>query len=201
MGVCPAAYFTIFASALSAEKALCCTTTTVSLELREGAGYTLELPYLMQMNTTKTSLWDQVSQKKISSLYEKKCYSQEGEGGFHWYHLKSYLFAKTRVNVKIKIHFKAGTRQTRCVTLLHQSNYSSHMCFCYLSAHFVIWKYFTIGSKIKESIFFHGFFRKNRINHMCHFFHEHWVKITLESSKGGKAREFLLISAGALLDK
>ena len=55
VGVCPAAYFTIFASALSAEKALCCT-ATVSLELREGAGYTLELPYLMQMNTTKTSL-------------------------------------------------------------------------------------------------------------------------------------------------
>ena len=65
MGVCPAAYFTIFASALSAEKALCCT-TTVSLELREGAGYTLELPYLMQMNAGESlSALDQVSQKKI----------------------------------------------------------------------------------------------------------------------------------------
>ena len=34
----------------------------------------------------------------------------------------------------------------------------------------VICKYCTNGSKIKESLFFHGAFRKNRANHMCHFF-------------------------------
>ena len=152
-----------------------CVHCTVPLGLRVGGGAGLYLRITIfdaDEHHQDFALRSSVTKEHIlrNALIWKEMLQSGGRGGFHWNHLKSYFLAKTRQNMKIKIYFKPGKRQARCVTLFHQSNHSSHMCFCSLSAHFVICKYCTNGSKIKESLFFHGAFRKNRANHMCHFF-------------------------------